>query len=98
MLLMGRCPARVSRSRSHSGDGPTATPVSSAAVYRAHSAGSSISTVARDSTGAPSSGYVSSGSATCAPEKAATSRATPSTEKQSGRLAVTSNSSTVSPR
>ena len=56
MLLMGRCPARVSRSCSHSGDGPMLTPVSSAAVYRAHSAGSSISTLASDSTGSPSSG------------------------------------------
>ncbi len=97
-LLIGRCPALSSASCIHCGDSLMWTPLMRLAVYRAHSSGFAISMDANSSMGGPSSGYDRSGSATRSPVMAATSWAMPSTERQSGRLGVTSTSSTASPR
>ena len=74
------------------------TPVTTLAAYREHRSGSAISTLAMSSMRPPSSAYERSGSVIDSPVTAATSWATPSTERQSGRFGVSSSSKTASPR
>ena len=98
MLLIGRSPTFSRRSASQRGDGPIFTPRITDAVYLGHRSGSSITTLANDSIGGSDASYVTCGSLTFPPVRAATSRAMPRMDRQSGLLGVRSRSSTVSPR
>ena len=98
-LLIGRNPTARSRWRSHPGDGPTAMPSITRAAKRGQPAGSSIRTgratrprSPRAARRAPTAG----GSLRPSPSAAASSRAIPMWQRQSGRLVVTSSSRTVS--
>ena len=77
-LLIGRCPAAISRAFSHGGDGPIFTSSNSRAVKRGHSSGARTST---EKPGIESlAGCASAdhgGGASGAPVAACTSRATP---------------------
>ena len=95
---IGRWPAAVRRCLSHSGEGPIFTSSNTRALKRRQISGS-ISTLAWSSTRSAPEGSASpvpgSGSSV-ASLKAWTSRATPYTERASGRFGFTSRSSTSS--
>ena len=98
-LLIGRSPTARSRCRSHPGDGPTTMPSITRASKRGQPAGSSTRTWARSSADVAernSSGTPTGGSLSVSPSAAASSRAIPTWQRQSGRLVVMSRSSTVS--
>ncbi len=94
-LLIGRCPAAIRRALSHGGDGPSRTSSNSRAVKRGHSS-ESCTSIAKPGIASPG-GWSSSaqgGGASGVSVAAWTSRATPYTHRQSGRLGVISSSST----
>ena len=106
-LLIGRTPAAVRRAASQAGDGPTRTSAT-AAAYRGQSSASSMltsrpSAASRLAVG-PDGGRTvligrpasSRAGAARTPHAVATSRASPATLRQSGRLAVISKSITAS--
>ncbi len=106
-LLIGRTPAAERRRASQSGDGPTRTSAT-AAAYRGQRSGASMATsrpsaASRRAVGAPGGRTVlmgrpasSHGRRKATPQAVATSRARPTTLRQSGRLAVISKSITAS--
>ncbi len=93
-LLIVRCPAAARRAFSHGGEGAIVTSSNTRAVNREHRSGHSTRT------SAPATGPVEPGSslqgasASDAPVAACSSRATPYTPRQSGRLGVISSSIT----
>ncbi len=90
-------PAARRRAASHSGDGPTATDSKTRAVNRGQRSGqSTVTRASATSPGEPGSSVHGAG-ASGAPVTACVSRATPYTERLSGRLGVTSNSITSVP-
>src|SRR3989338_2555293 len=95
MLLIGLRPTASSLCWSQAGEGPTFTPRITLAVYLGQSSGSS--TVTFTSTAFFPALYLTGGSFRGFLVRAATSRAIPITPRQSGRLEVTSISSTWSP-
>ena len=95
-LSIGRIPAATSRPCSHAGEGPIRTFRRSAAANRGHASGSSMRTsrpfgvrVVRGSSAA---------SRRAVARSAATSRATPTIPRQSGRFGCTSSARIASPR
>ncbi len=93
-LLIGRCPAAISRAFSHGGEGPIFTSSNTRAVKRGHSSGhSTITSAASSGPSEPSSCSHGSG-ASDSSVAACSSRATPYTPRQSGRLGVISSSIT----
>ncbi len=98
MLLIGRRPTARRRAWSRAGDGPTVTPPITRAVKRWQRSGASTRTRASLAAGSPASASFPRGAWRRAPVSAASSRATPRTERQSGRFGVTSTSRTWSSR
>src|SRR5437867_698276 len=95
---MDRSPTARSRARSHAGDGPIVTWSMTRAVKRGHSSGASMRTMARPLTTSSNSFTAATGARNGAPVRADSSRATPTTERQSGRFGVISISRTWSSR
>ena len=95
-LLIDRIPAATRRAFSHGGDGPTLTSVKTRPDHRGQSSGSSTRTLTYSST-VPSpvgSGSMPGQGARSRSKTADTSRATPYTQRQSGRFEVISRSIT----
>ena len=92
---MGRCPASASRTRIHAGAGATRKPSKRWATKRRQSGESIATSSASPFAARARPGFSGDGARSSRPYDAASSRARPTTDIESGRLAVISTSSTA---